>query len=332
MDEKHEPLLKIRFDGKAVGPGRIPVLHLVRFLSSMHKAFQRVGRVLQIEENVADSQRQSPDIREEVDLELVSLTPGSPAAILGFERRKSQMSLPDMDFGLNVLEKAIDGLRTVQMNTPDEGLPSGYDTSVLMAWREAGSLFKKDVIRIEFKLNNRKKPVTAVFSPQGFERIHKRIQSPMTNIRVVEGRLLMADFKEYGTRCRVHPSAGEPVLCLFDEEQKDEVLDSILRYVRVVGEAKEDPRSGKITEIKIQDIERLEGRDDEAVDLLPQGTQVSQDFWDSLTLEELADSQNVLPLEDARALFGTWPGEDNDGFESIIDNLRHSTVQRSGLQ
>jgi len=40
------PLLKIRFDGEAVGPGRIPVRHLLRFLGNMNKALQRTGRVL----------------------------------------------------------------------------------------------------------------------------------------------------------------------------------------------------------------------------------------------------------------------------------------------
>jgi len=131
----------------------------------------------------------------------------------------------------------------------------------------------------------------------------------------------MADFKEHGTRCRVHPSAGEPVLCLFDEEQKDEVLEDILQYVRIVGEAKEDPLTGKITTIKIHDIERLEDREDEATDLLPQGTSISMNFWESPTLNELAQAQNVTPIVDVRALFGTWPGEKDDGFEETIDEL-----------
>ena len=43
---EHEPLLKIRFDGEAVGPGIIPVSHLLRFLINMNKALQRTGRVL----------------------------------------------------------------------------------------------------------------------------------------------------------------------------------------------------------------------------------------------------------------------------------------------
>jgi len=136
----------------------------------------------------------------------------------------------------------------------------------------------------------------------------------------------MADFKEHGTRCRVHPSIGDPVLCLFDEEQRDDVLEDILHYVHIVGEAKEDPITGKIASIKIHDIERLEDREDEAADLLPRGTPISRDFWESPSLGELALAQNVKPLADVQELFGTWPGEVDDGFEKDVDALRHSNT------
>ena len=46
-------------------------------------------------------------------------------------------------------------------------------------------------------------------------------------------------------------------------------------------------------------------------------------FWESLTLEELAKLQNVRPIEDIRDLFGTWPGDVDDGFEEDINWLRH---------
>ncbi len=61
---------------------------------------------------------------------------------------------------------------------------------------------------------------------------------------------------------------------------------------------------------------------------LPQGTPISRDFQESPTLDELAQSQHVQPLADARALFGTWPGEDDDGFEASIDELRHPTTTK----
>jgi len=34
----------------------------------------------------------------------------------------------------------------------------------------------------------------------------------------------------------------------------------------------------------------------------------------------------VGPMMDIRALFGTWPGEMDDGFEEAIDKLRHSSI------
>ena len=43
MSEKN-PLLKIRFDGEAVGPGKIPVGHLLSFLTNMNKALQRTAK------------------------------------------------------------------------------------------------------------------------------------------------------------------------------------------------------------------------------------------------------------------------------------------------
>jgi len=318
----HEPLLKIRFDGEAVGPGKIPVYHLLRFLTNMNKALQRTGRVLLGE---AESVRRGPqpgNIKDELALDLVLLTHGSPAVVLGFERRKGQTALPGMDFGQEILEKAISGLNDIQR--PGDSLPPGCDAGVLLAWRDAGVLFSQGVIEIAFTLKHQVQPFTTRFTPEGFTRIQERIMWPQTNIRTIEGRLLMADFKEHGTRCRVHPSAGEPVLCLFDEAQKDEVLEDILHFVRIVGEAREDPVTGKIASIKIHDIERLEDKETEATELLPQGTPVSRSFWESPSLEELAQAQNVKPLTDVRSLFGAWPGEVDDGFEEAIDELRHS--------
>ncbi len=327
---KQNPLLKIRFDGKAVGAGRIPVSHMLDFLSNMKKVLQRIGRVLQGDTESVRRGQPPRNIKEEVELDLVLLTHGSPAVVLGFERSQTNRSFPEMDFGLEVLKKALSGLTRIQEDAPEGTLPAGYDTGVLMAWRDTGKLFSQDVTKIEFALSQQGDPITTVFTSEGFGRIQERIKGPQTNVRTVEGRLLMADFKEHGTCCRVHPSAGDPVLCLFDEEQKDEVLDDILCYVRVVGEAQEDPVSGKIASIKIHDIEHLEGRDDEAADLLPQGTPISENFWESPTLEELARSQNVKLMANARDLYDTWPGEVNDGFEAAVEALRHSSPKRSG--
>ena len=179
---------------------------------------------------------------------------------------------------------------------------------------------------MEFSLNDRPYRILADYTRGGYLRVQELIKGPRVNMRTIEGRLLMADFKEHGTRCRVHPAVGDPVLCLFDEEQKEEVLDSILHFIRVVGEAKEDPESGRISSIKIADIQILEDREDDQVELLPVGTPLPTDFWRSLTIEELARSQSVEPIRDPSVLFGTWPGKVADDFEETIWALRQRDV------
>ena len=62
---------------------------------------------------------------------------------------------------------------------------------------------------------------------------------------------------------------------------------------------------------------------EERADSLPQDVPFSQNFWESPSLEELAKAQGVKPMEDVRDLFGTWPGEEDDGFEAAVDELRH---------
>ena len=205
------PLLKIRFDGTAIGPGKIPVSHLLRFLSNLNKALQRTGRVLQGESDSIRRGQPPRNIKGEVDLDLVSLKQGSPSAVLGFERRQDTTSFPEMDFGLEILERTIIGLEAVQKDEAEQALPTGYDTGVLMAWRDAGMLFSQGIDKIEFTLNHREKALQTTFTAEGVTRIQERIKGPEVNIRTFEGRLLMADFKEHGTRCRVHPPVGDPV-------------------------------------------------------------------------------------------------------------------------
>jgi hypothetical protein len=320
--------LSIRIEGKSVGSGRISISHLLQLISQFNKALHRSGMVLM---GQAESLRKGPTqktIKEEIALDLVEITHGSPAVLLGFERSSDQQSLEGMDLGMEIIEKALSGLQQVQQSGDD--LPAGFDPGVLIAWRDLGTLFEKGVNEITFALKHRPQTIESRYDSKGFQRIQERIRGPQVNIRTIEGRLLMADFKEHGTRCRIHPSIGDPVLCLFEEDRKEEVLDNILRYVKVIGEAKEDPFTGKISSIVLHDIQRLEDREQEETDLLPQGTPLPASFWQSLSIEELAQIQGVKPIDDVTMLFGTWPGEPDDGFEEDIRALRQQSLAWNG--
>jgi len=324
-EDIYKHFITIRLSGKSIGPGRVPVSALMRLLSEFNKALNRTGMVLLGEaESVKRGPRQR-SIRDEIAMDLALLTHGSPDTILGFERTSGQQTLDGFDFGIQIIEKSLEGLSEIQ--GPSEGLPVGYDAGTLLAWRDVGVLFEEGIDEISFSLNHRPQRLSTVYSKPGYRRVQERIKGPQTNIRTIEGRLLMADFKEHGTRCRVHPSIGDPVICLFDEVQKDEVLENILYYVKIIGEAKEDPITGKINSIKIQDIQRLEDRE-EGADLLPQGTPLPTDFWQSPTLDQLVELQGTRPLADVASLFGTWPGDPDDGFEEAIRILRIQTTSR----
>lgn len=53
-------------------------------------------------------------------------------------------------------------------------------------------------------------------------------------------------------------------------------------------------------------------------------------FWYSPSLDELERMQNVEPVADIKDLYGTWPGDDDDGFEDAIEALRHPGAEQSG--
>jgi hypothetical protein len=323
-EHDHGPFLQARLEGESIGAGRIPVSHLLILLKDLNKAFYRSGLVMSGEADSVRRGARPKSVKDEIALDLVLLTHGSEATVLGFSRRQTQQSLLGMEIGREVFEKSLAGLDEIQKE--GEALPTGFDSGVLLAWRDVGLLFQKGVKEIRFTLNGDRKPFEVSYSREGYERVQERIVSPQVRMRTIEGRLLMADFKEHGTRCRIHPSTGQPVLCLFTEDQRDEVLENILHYVRVIGEAKEDPETGRITGIKLADIQRLEDREDAQEELLPVGTPLPTDFWTSATIEELAQAQSVEPLADVTALFGTWPGEADDGFEVTIRSLRNESL------
>jgi len=43
-------------------------------------------------------------------------------------------------------------------------------------------------------------------------------------------------------------------------------------------------------------------------------------------LEELAQTQGVKPIDDITALYGTWPGDVDDGFEEFVQELRQGNL------
>ena len=76
---------------------------------------------------------------------------------------------------------------------------------------------------------------------------------------------------------------------------------------------------------------RKSGKTSKAHPLVPASPRPSlPGFWESTSLDELAQDQGVGPLTDFGKITGTWPGEIDDGFEDAIAALRTVGITGKG--
>jgi len=310
---KQEPILVLRVRGPATEGGRLPLVHLLKIGKHVQLAVERVARVLV---GQADSRRpgkKPQEIAQECALEVVALNRGSFKIALDLPRSK----LEGMDLGIEAVEKLLEGWTRLDGN--GEALPAGYDVGVLYSLRDLGNVLGSGVDRIEVQSRTPRLRQQFRFDQNLRARIAKQISSPVTGQRTVEGRLLMADFRHDGEKCRIHPPVGEPITCFFGESLEETVQELLRTYVRVTGETREDPDTGRIASITIGDIEAvsLEGETFESVS--------AEQFWEEKSLNRLVAEQGVRPIGHLEDVLGKgaelW--ETDDEFKAFLVAIGH---------
>lgn len=295
--------LVVRFRGPGVQAGRILLADLVQFGRQLQTAVDRVALVLSGEASSTQRGRRPEHIRSACALEVVALNRGSFEMAL--DLRRDQLPLAGMDTGPAVLEKLIGGLSAVAGE--QEALPSGYDAGVLAAWREAARLLDHGLETIDLSFRSGSTALEVSYDRRVHERIVARIQAPVRNLRTIEGRLMMADFKDSGRRCRVHPPLGSPVEIEFPEALENAVYDHLRSFVRVTGEAEQHAQTGRIRVLRLRDIEEI------TLDATSSGS-AAEDFWREPSLEELAVEQGICQPQKLDDLVGAgadlWDGDE----------------------
>jgi hypothetical protein len=308
--------LTIRFEGPEVKPGRMRLDDFIQAAREFSACAKRVALALQQAPSAAKGRRPD-DIVEALSLDIVGFTHGSPAAVAHLERTDGQMMMELADFGEQTYRSLIEGIEAA--GGPGEALPQGFDLGVLMKLRDIGKLFNKGVNRMEFTLNHRARPVRASFDLQKCDRIRQRIEKPEAQRQTIEGRLLMADFKESGRQLRVHPAVGQPVICKFPESLSAEVEECIRHFVRVSGTMDYHP-TGEPRWLNITNIEQID--EPTASALAEGGADWSYDYWENLPAAEYARRQGVQPVSDFSVLFGAGQAEDWEGFDEAVERWR----------
>lgn len=311
-EEPPNAYLTIRFEGPEVKSSRMRLDDFIQAAKEFSVCAKRVALALQHTPSTARGRR-TDEVVVALSLDMVGFTHGSPAAVALLERSPGQMLMGNVDLGEQAYKSLIEGI-DVAGGDGDE-LPPGYDLGVLMKLRDFGRLFSKGINQVEFTLNHRPRAITASFDLRKCNRIRQRIAQPEVQNQIVEGRLLMADFKETGCQLRIHPPIGMPIFCKFPEELSAEVEECIRQFVRVSGKM-EYHASGEAKTLSISDIEKIEPP---AVAVMGESAGGwSYDYADNLSAAEYARRQGVKPVSDFSALFGAGVAEDWDGFDEAV--------------
>lgn len=288
VSEAHvQSAIEIRLEGPAVATGRIAVRDLILVAGQVQRAVERIARVLQGERG-ARPDRRPREVEALTRLEFVGLRPGS--VILELDVAEAARPLETLDLGWEAVRHFVEGLEKL----PDDAPPRGWDAGVLLAVKEMGTVLRRGVERINVAAGRDRDRRRARLDARTIDAVDRLIRWPVRNLRTVEGRLLMADFRETATKCRVHPPMEPPVECTFDEAHRQAVLDAMTRYVRVSGEAQVDELTGRIRVLEIADLE--------IVDTEPAGPDGPYPFWEPLAIDELARQQGVGPIEELDSL------------------------------
>ena len=316
-EEKKDPYLKVRFEGPEIRAGRMKLDDFLQLASEFSSAAKRVALVLQNARSTGGGRR-SEDLLRSLSLDIVGFTHGSPAAVALFERSEDQLVMEEVDLGEQAYRALLTGIPGVA--EPGDQLPSGYDLGVLLKIRDIGKVFNRGVNSIHFTLNHREAPISAVYDPGVFEEVRKRLDRPDAQQVTVQGRLLMADFKETKHRLRVHPAVGSPVNCVFPDELSDEVEESMRKFVRVSGNATYNEQ-GEMVQVRMSNIETVEEASEEAG--APAVVRPRDPFWEGQSLDELIEEAGQMPVANFDALLGGWPEEEiDDDFENVYREER----------
>lgn len=307
---KKQPLLRLKFEGAAIRDNTILFDDLSTFVSNISIAIDRLVQKL-LQKDVSIRRGRPPKTIQILSaLEIVSVKKGSFS--MGLDLRRNGQQFPGWDLGEQAVDVLMLGLRIMQKNGE---LPEEYDTGVMIALRDAGRVIDRGINKVSLNSVSALGRKRAIYTLPVRERIISHLQKLERGYAVVEGRLLMLDVEEGKLVCRIRPSAGEPILCRYNEDLAELVMKNIRQFVQIRGEATYDLTTGRITSVNIRDLEAIDELAGIGISRLPISS-----FWKGESFDELATAQGVYPVDDISKLSTDWP-EDTD-FDAFLEAVR----------
>lgn len=311
--KKRVPQLSIMLKGPRVGPGRVAAREVILILQSLEQALKRVGQVLYGEASRGPGRKRRA-IEELCSLHLVSWSKGS--AVAGVELPEPRQSDLFGHVGGESLEHLLGGLDALGQRTEPEQLPSGFDVGVLESLEALGRIHDHGITSITFQSPVISRKGSSVYSPQVRERVRKLLMRPRATGHVARtGRLEVVDGRT-GLRAWLYTPDGARWQCVVEPDQLDHLREGWMRRVTVVGAGRFDEalRQGHI------DVVSLVVHETDVDDLI--SAEAGASFWDSLSLDELAERLQVEPASDLDSLAAAWPEEEpfDDALAELLED------------
>lgn len=291
--------------------GTILVPDLVRICQAVQDAVNRQAEAMRGGSSLRPGPKTN-EVQDECTLSLVGIEKGS--TVLPFRLAKPQQLLPipgAATLGDDVIREVV---RTVKQ-LGSTRTKREFESGVLHSLKGLGDILdKKRISRIEWIVPNRPgtRSIKAVFDTRVRDQVLQKIKLPSQRRETIEGVLEMADFKEQERRCRIHPPTGPAVPCTFDAAREDQIYKALRQPVHVTGMATINPNTGRIDDLEIETVRKVEQ--------LGMG---AKDFFKAHSIKELAKIQGVRPVKSPKVLAGGWPlDQDVDAFIEEIYTSR----------
>lgn len=283
--------LTLRATGPATEGGRLPLAELARLASGLQASLELLA--LSIAGKAARPGPRPRDIVDAVRLDFVGFRAGS--AVLDIART-GQLFLDDslLEQSLRALEEGAKALR----ERPDV-LPPFFSPQLVNSLRSlTGGIGAKNVTRVELRQGDQVRfaideTLQAAVRRVSFQQIAQE--------STIVGRLHMGDFSPATLRCRIDTYAGS-VMCDFDADLRDAVLDAMDQMVMAEGVAELEPNGSTIHILHLAALRRL-------------------DTSQPKSLDDLAREQGVMPVRSIDELRSA-PPEDMAELREILRSAR----------
>jgi hypothetical protein len=314
------PQFYVKMNGPKVGKAKLSVSDLAEIITRTQQALKRIGQVLYGQESHGKG-RKKKDIERQCELFLVGWEEGSVIATFELGPKPEQMELYGF-VGEESLKALMAGMEMMAAESYDgTHLPTGYDLGVLEAIETLGKVFEHGIDTISFSRDRHSFPERAVYNGAIRERVRTSLGQPAAVGHSAKvGRLEILN-GHGGLKGTFWEAGGARWSCLFKNEHIDILPDAWMKKVKVTGRTIEEEHSIEVDSLFVigddmgESNEKGQGRS----------------FWQSVSLEELAEEQDMGVVSDIDSIAALWPADDDpDALLDFVVRERHERRRVGG--